>query len=190
MVDFENDIKSCVAAVQAGGTILYPTDTVWGLGCDAMNEAAVDKIFAIKQRPREKSLIVLLADARDVIQYVAAPHPDIIAIIEAFDRPTTVIYPNALGFPDNVVSADGSIAIRVTTDPFCKALIKRLRTPLISTSANISGQPTPAIFPMIAPEIVAGVDHAVHYRRDDSSIKPPSRLVRMGDDGELEVLRG
>jgi len=189
MVDFEDDIKNCVAAIQRGGTILYPTDTVWGLGCDALKEAAVDKIFAIKQRPREKSLIVLLADARDVLQYVAAPHPDIIAIIESFDRPTTVIYENALGFPDNVVSADGSIAIRVTNDPFCKALIKRLRMPLVSTSANISGQPTPAIYSMVDAAVINGVDYTVKYRQDDETTKQPSRLVRIGEDGEMEILR-
>ncbi len=189
MVDFENDIKHCIEAISDGGTILYPTDTVWGLGCDALNEAAVDKIFAIKQRPREKSLIILLAEPRDVIRYVATPHPDIIAIIEGFERPTTVIYENALGFPANVVSADGSIAIRVTTDPFCKALIKRLRKPIVSTSANISGEPTPAIFRMVSSAIVSGVDYAVQYRREDEVIRSPSRLVRMGNDGELIVIR-
>ncbi len=190
MVDFENDIKNCITVLQSSGTILYPTDTVWGLGCDAMNEAAVDKIFAIKQRPKEKSLIVLLADARDVLQYVAAPHPDIIAIVESFDRPTTVIYDNALGFPDNVVNADGSVAIRVTTDPFCKALIKRLRTPLISTSANISGQPTPAAYSMIDDVIKNCVDYVVKHRQDDTIIRQPSRLVRIGEDGALDILRG
>jgi L-threonylcarbamoyladenylate synthase len=189
MVDFENDIKNCVAAVQQGRTILYPTDTVWGLGCDALNEAAVDKIFEIKQRPREKSLIVLLADARDILQYVAATHPDIIAIVEDFERPTTVIYENALGFPPNVVSADGSIAIRVTTDPFCKALIKRLRAPLISTSANISGQPTPAIYRMIDESVINGVDYVVNYRREDEELRQPSRLIKMNDEGEMTVLR-
>ena len=190
MVDFENDIKACVQAVQQGGVILYPTDTVWGLGCDALDEAAVDKVFAIKQRPKEKSMIILLADARDILQFVAAPPPDIISIVENFERPTTVIYENALGFPANVVNADGSIAIRVTTDPFCKALIKRLRRPIVSTSANISGQPTPAIFSKVDPAIVTQVDYTVQYRRDDESVTPPSRLVKMDDEGKLEVLRG
>src|SRR3954470_14581143 len=113
--------------LQSGGAVLYPTDTVWGIGCDAMNEDAAERVFTIKNRPKEKSMIVLLADARDILQYVAAPPPDIISIVEGFDKPTTVIYQNALGFPDNVVNKDGSIAIRVTTDPFCKALIKRYR---------------------------------------------------------------
>ncbi|MBL7691321.1 MAG: threonylcarbamoyl-AMP synthase [Flavipsychrobacter sp.] len=190
MVDFENDIKNCVSVVQNGGTILYPTDTVWGLGCDALNEAAVDKIFAIKQRPKEKSLIVLLAEAKDILQYVAAPHPDIIAIVEEFDRPTTVIYENALGFPPNVVNADGSIAIRVTNDPFCKTLIKRLRVPLVSTSANISGHPTAPTYRSVDESVKNGVDYVVHYRREDEALKQPSRLVRIDDMGEMEILRG
>lgn len=189
MVDFENDIKSSVAAINGGGTILYPTETVWGLGCNAMDEAAVDRIFAIKRRPPEKSLIVLLADARDIIQYVASPHPDIIAIVEEFDRPTTVIYDNALGFPDNVVNADGSIAIRVTTDPFCRALIKRLRMPLISTSANISGEPTAPTYDKVAMEIKQAVTYAVHYRQEDTTITPPSRLIRLHDSGEMDIIR-
>jgi L-threonylcarbamoyladenylate synthase len=190
MVDFENDIKNCMQTLQDGGTILYPTDTVWGMGCDAMNADAVEKIFAIKQRPKEKSMIVLLAEARDLLQYVAAPHPDIIAIVESFERPTTVIYENALSFPDNVVNQDGSIAIRVTNDPFCKALIKRFRGPIISTSANISGAATPATYKMIDNAIVSNVDYVVKYRQEDDSVVAPSRLVRINEDGSLEVLRG
>jgi L-threonylcarbamoyladenylate synthase len=190
MVDFENDIKNCIRTLQEGGVILYPTDTVWGLGCDAMNEAAVEKISAIKQRPKEKSMIVLLADARDVLQYVAAPPPDIIAIVESFERPTTVVYENALGFPDNVVNKDGSIAIRVTTDPFCKALIKRFRKPIVSTSANISGNTTPAIFKMIDPLILTSADYVVKFRQDDEIAHPPSRLIKMDDDGSIIVIRG
>ena len=189
MVDFEDDIKNCISVLQKGGTILYPTDTVWGIGCDAMNPAAVEKVFAIKQRPKEKSMIVLLADARDILQYVAAPHPDIIAIVESFERPTTVIYENALDFPDNVVNQDSSIAIRVTNDPFCKALIKRYRKPIISTSANISGAATPSIFEMIDHAIVSNVDYVVKYRQDDDAIHAPSRLVKLNENGTLEVLR-
>ena len=189
MVGLENDIKNCVIALQNGGTILYPTDTVWGIGCDAMNATAVEKVFSVKQRPKEKSMIVLLADACDILQYVATPHPDIIAIIESFDRPTTVIYDNALDFPANVVNKDGSIAIRVTTDPFCKALIKRFRKPIISTSANVSGVPTPSTYKMIDPAIINNVDYVVKYRQDDDGIHAPSRLVRILDDGTLKILR-
>ena len=189
MVDFENDIKSCIDVLQRGGVILYPTDTVWGLGCDALNEAAVEAIFRIKDRNKGKSMIVLLAEARDVIQYVATPHPDIISIVEHFVSPTTVVYENALGFPDNVVASDGSIAIRVTRDPFCKALIKRYRKPIVSTSANFSGKPTPAIFAMVDDELKNKVDYVVDYRQDDETLNSPSRLIRISDNGDAEVLR-
>lgn len=190
MVDFEEDIKNCVQTLLAGGTILYPTDTVWGLGCDALNPDAVAKIFALKQRPAEKSMIVLLAEARDILHYVAAPTPDIIAIVESFERPTTVIYNNALELAENVVNADGSVAIRVTSDPFCKALIKRLRRPLVSTSANISGETTPAIYRAINNAVVSGADYVVRYRQNDTVLRQPSRLVRMTDEGDMIVLRG
>jgi L-threonylcarbamoyladenylate synthase len=189
MVDFENDIKNCIRVLENGGTILYPTDTVWGLGCDALNETAIEKVFAIKNRPKEKSLIVLLAEAKDVLRYVAAPHPDIIDIIEQFDRPTTVIYEHALEFPANAVHENGSIAIRVTTDPFCKALIKRFRKPIVSTSANISGAPAAAIFKDVADAIKQNVDYVVGYRQEDETIAQPSRLIKLADDGNIEVLR-
>jgi len=189
MVDFESDIKNCIKALETGGTILYPTDTIWGLGCDALDEAAVDKLFALKQRPKEKSLIILLADARDILQYVAAPPPDIIDIAESFTTPTTIIYEGALGFPDNVVNADGSIAIRVCNDPFCKALIKRFRKPIVSTSANISGGPTARFFGEIDREIVNGADYVVKYRQDDVTPKKPSGIVRINTDGTVEQIR-
>ncbi len=189
MVEFEADIKACVRVLQQGGTILYPTDTVWGIGCSAVDEAAVDKVFNLKLRPKEKSLIVLLAEAKDIVEYVAAPPPDIIAIVESFETPTTVIYDGAIGFADNVVNENGSIAIRVTHDPFCKALIKRLQQPLVSTSANISGQPTPATYSMVGAAIIQGVDYVVQYKQADASIKQPSRLVKIDDDGNLTIIR-
>ncbi len=189
MFDFEDDIKACIKVLNMGGTILYPTDTVWGIGCDALDGAAVEKVFSLKQRPKEKSLIVLLADARDILKYIAAPYPDIIDMVESFDRPTTVIYEGALEFPDNVTNEDGSIAIRVTNDPFCKALIKRLQKPLVSTSANVSGSPTAAIFTEVSDVIKNGVDYIVKYRQDDHSIAAPSRLVKIQDDGSLTIIR-
>jgi len=134
-------------------------------------------------------MIVLLADAREILQYVAAPHPDIIAIVESFKVPTTVIYENGLDFPANVLGQDGSVAIRVTTDAFCKALIKRLRRPIVSTSANISGAPTPAIFKMVATEIIHNVDYAVQYRQDDEKPSVPSRIVKIDQEGNLMTLR-
>jgi L-threonylcarbamoyladenylate synthase len=189
MVDYEGDIKRCVEVLLQGGVIVYPTDTVWGIGCDATNEAAVERIFELKQRPPQKSMIVLLADARDILQHVAAPPPDIIALVESFETPTTVVYDSALGLADNAVAGDGSIGIRVTTDPFCKALIKRFRKPLISTSANISGAPTAALFTDIDARILAGADYIVHYRQDDATARQASRIVRLDDKGNATVLR-
>ena len=189
MVDFADDVKACVSVLERGGTILYPTDTVWGIGCDATNEAAVDAVFRIKRRPPDRSLIVLLADARDVLRFVAAPPPDVIAILEAFSIPTTVIFDQALGFADNAVAPDGSIAIRIPQDPFCRALIKRFRKPVISTSANISGTPAPGIFAEISPEILQAVDYVVRWRQDDRSVHPPSRIVRLTDEGDETVVR-
>lgn len=189
MAVFEEDVRLAATTMLSGGTILYPTDTIWGLGCDALNETAVDKIFALKERPKEKSLIILVADAKDILQYVAAPHPDIIDIAQSFTVPTTVIYENGLGFPDNVVHEDGSIGIRVTTDPFCKSLIKRLGRPIISTSANISGAPSAPHYAMVDQRIVNGVDYAVKYRQDDTTPVQPSRIVKINDDGSLEIIR-
>ncbi len=189
MESFESDIKNSVETIINGGVILYPTDTIWGLGCDALNKKAVDKIFSIKQRPANKSLIVLLAEAKDVLQYVAAPPPDIIDIIEGFDSPTTIIYNGALEFPENVINEDGSIAIRVTKDPYCKALIKRLQKPLISTSANISGHAHPNIFKDMSEDILSKVDYTVHYRREDNTIAAPSKIIKIDDEGAIEIIR-
>ncbi len=189
MVALAEDLKQALKFLESGGVILYPTETVWGLGCDALNEAAVEQIFRIKNRPESKSLIVLLAEAKDIFQFTATPHPDVVHILESFQKPTTIIYENALHFPKNVVADDGSIGIRITTDPFCKSLIKRLKRPIISTSANISGSPAPNGFSEIADEIKSNVDYVVHYRREDTAINPPSRIVKIKEDGSLEILR-
>lgn len=189
MVDFSADIKACVQALEAGETILYPTDTIWGIGCDATNEAAVDKVFALKQRPKEKSMIVLLPDAKDVLRYVAAPPPDIISMIEAFERPTTVIFGGAIGLADNTIAEDGSVAIRVPKDAFCKALLKRFGKPIVSTSANISGQAVAPFFAEIDGKIKEGAGYVVGYRQDDRDARAPSRIVRLDDYGEMEVIR-
>lgn len=175
--------------MRQGGVILYPTDTIWGLGCNALDGNAIDRIFSIKNRPREKSMIILLAEARDVLKYIAAPHPDIIDIVSSFECPTTVIYNGALGFPDNLVQEDDTIAIRVTNDPFCKSLIKRLGYPLVSTSANLSGEPSPKNYSDIAEEVKQGVDYIVEHRRDETNNPPASRIVTINEDGSLNIIR-
>ncbi len=189
MVDFANDIKACVAELNAGGSILYPTDTIWGLGCDATDEDAVDRLFQLKRRPKNKSLIVFLPDARDILRYVAAPPPDIIAIVDAFERPTTVIFDGALGLAENAISEDGSVGIRIPQDPFCKALLKRFGKPLISTSANFSGGPTAAFFKEIDPGLRAAAGYVVKYRQDDVQPRQASRIVRVDDEGNQTVIR-
>lgn len=189
MVDFSNDIKACVAELEAGSTILYPTDTIWGLGCDATNEEAVRNLYELKRRPRNKSLIVFLAEAKDVLRYVAAPPPDIIAIIEAFERPTTVIFDGALGLADNAISDDGSVGIRVPQDPFCKALLKRFGRPIISTSANFSGEATAAAFSEINPQLISETGYVVKHRQAELTQRQASRIVRIDDEGVPEVLR-
>jgi len=183
------DINKAADIVLNGGLILYPTDTVWGIGCNALNADAVHNIFRLKQRADSKSLIILLAEAKDIFQHVAAPPPDIIDHLKEFERPTTVIYKQAIGFPDKLIAEDGSIGIRITKDEFCKRLIKKAGVPLVSTSANISGQPSAKTFLEISDDIKSGVDYIVNYRRDDLSEHQPSRIVRYLTDGNLEIIR-
>ena len=171
-----------------GGLILYPTDTVWGLGCDACNPAAVEKIFKIKKRAESKSLIVLMAEERSLLQYVAAPDPAIFEWLETIGKPTTVIYNDVIGLAENILASDGSAGIRIVKDEFCKHLIKRFRKPIVSTSANISGFPSPALYTEIATEIKDAVDYIVRYRQDDNKISPPSTIIKW-ENGNRIVIR-
>ncbi|WP_295120857.1 L-threonylcarbamoyladenylate synthase [uncultured Chitinophaga sp.] len=188
-MNFEQDIVNSLAALRTGGTILYPTDTIWGIGCDATDEAAVAKVFKLKNRDEKKSLVILLADVRDLLKYVAHTPPDIADILAGFDRPTTVIYQGALDLASNVINEDGSVAIRIVKEDFCRHLVKRFRKPLVSTSANISGALSPANFGQVAPEIVNGVDYAVQFRREERVPTQASRIVRLLPSGEMEVIR-
>lgn len=188
MVDFEKDIEQCLAVLKSGGLILYPTDTIWGIGCDATNAAAVEKVYTLKQRPDEKALIVLVADERDILQYVASPDLSLFDYLDKQAKPTTVIYEGAIGFADNLTANDGSIAIRICKEDFCRHLVKRFRKPIVSTSANISGQPSPKIFADISEEIKAGVDYIVKYRQDDESIAAPSSIIRW-INGQVDIIR-
>lgn len=188
MVDFEKDIESCLDVLQDGGLILYPTDTIWGIGCDATNAEAVEKIYQLKKRPGKKAMIVLVAEERDILKYVAAPDLQVFEYLEQTTKPTTVIYGGAIGLADNLVAEDGSIAIRICNEPFCRHLIKRFRKPIVSTSANISGHSVPALFSDITSEIKNGVDHIVRYKQDDQSINQPSAIIAW-INGEVKVLR-
>jgi L-threonylcarbamoyladenylate synthase len=175
---FDSEVESALAVLRSGGTILYPTDTVWGLGCDATNKEAVQKIYRLKKRQDNKTMIVLVADERELMQYVAAPDLSVFDFIQQQIRPTTVIYEGALGLADNLVADDGSIAIRIVQDDFCRHLIKRLRKPIVSTSANISRAITPKTFSEISEEIKTGADHVVRWRQDDEQTSQPSQILR------------
>jgi len=185
---FEKDIEKCLETLETGGLILYPTDTVWGIGCDATNEKAVEKIYKLKRRSDEKAMIVLVADERDIMQHVAAPDLSLFDYLDKATRPTTVVYEGALGFAENIVANDGSIAIRICKDEFCRPLIKRFRKPIVSTSANISGMPAPKIFKEIRDEIKNGIDYTVQYRQDDETIFEPSSLIKW-NNGKVTILR-
>lgn len=188
-MNFEQDIDHALVALKNGGLILYPTDTVWGIGCDATNAAAVEKVFALKQRPDTKAMIVLVADERDVLKYVAHPDLAVFDYLQKTTKPTTVIYDGAIGLADNLISSDGSIAIRISLDDFCRHLVKRFRKPVVSTSANLSGQPAPAIFDHISEEIKAGVDYIVKHRQEDQNEAAPSSIIKWNRNGSITVLR-
>ncbi|HVF98137.1 MAG TPA: L-threonylcarbamoyladenylate synthase [Flavisolibacter sp.] len=188
-VDFLTEVESALRVLRSGGVILYPTDTIWGLGCHATNATSIQKIYGIKKRDDSKSLIILVADERDVLQYVAAPDLAIFDFLEKQTRPTTVIFENAVNLPDNLVADDGSIAIRIVKDEFCRHLIKRLRMPLVSTSANISGHPAPVFFDQVSDEIKASVDHVVQWRQEDKTPSQPSQIIKWRSDGNYEIIR-
>lgn len=188
-MDFAHDIDHCLKVLQGGGLILYPTDTIWGIGCDATNATAVNRIFNLKQRPEAKSMIILLADAKELMQYVAHIDLQVFDYLAKVKKPTTVIYDGAIGLADNVINSDGTVAIRIVKDTFCKHLIKRFRKPIVSTSANLSGDPSPASFGDIMPQIWQGVDYIVQHRQKDTAAHAPSAIIKWNKDGTITVIR-
>ena len=182
-------IDAAIEVLKKGGLILYPTDTVWGIGCDATNEQAVEKVFKLKQRADSKSLVVLAANPDMVCQYVKEM-PDIaISLIEVNDQPMTIIYPGAIGLAKNAVAEDGSVGIRVPMSDFCTKLIGKFRRPIVSTSANISGNPAPAFFEEISSEIINGVDFVVDKACEDNATHKPSQIIKVGLTSEIEIIR-
>ena len=185
----ENDIENCLAVLRSGGLILYPTDTVWGIGCDASNEEAIDRIFKLKERPAEKSMIILLADEKDIPNYVSQPNVTVFDYIKGVQKPTTMIYTGAKNLAPNLLGPDHSIGIRIVNEPFCHKLIKKLGKPLVSTSSNISGFPTPKMFNDIDIRIKKGVDYIVQHRQDEDKPAEPSAIIKVNPDGSYEVIR-
>jgi L-threonylcarbamoyladenylate synthase len=174
--------------LRQGGLILYPTDTIWGIGCDATNEQAVEKLYQLKKRCEQKSMIVLVTEERDILQYVAAPDMQLFDYLETCQKPTTVIYESAIGLATNLVNQDGTIAIRICKDDFCRHLIKRFQKPIVSTSANFSGDLAPATFKQINQAITDGVDYVVQWRQTETTENSPSALIKW-NSGKIEVLR-
>ena len=188
MRTYLKDIDECVKKLKKGDLILYPTDTIWGVGCDATNEKAVQKIYQLKKRSDEKAMIVLVADEKEVTDHVKAFDHSLTDYLKKIKKPTTVIYNDATGFANNLIAKDGSIAIRICKDDFCSSLIKEFGKPIVSTSANISGMPAPKIFKEVSDDIKKGVDYVVQYRQNDLVPSPPSTIIRW-HDGNIEIVR-
>lgn len=185
----KNEVRRAAEVVRRGGVILYPTDTVWGIGCDATNPEAVSKVFAIKRRDDHKALITLVASVDDVAFYVDEMPQVAEQLIEYSEKPITIVYDRGVRLAPNLLGEDGSVGIRVTKEAFSNALCRYLRKPLVSTSANISGEPSPAVFPEISPEIISAVDYVVNFRRDDLTRRAASTVMRLGNGGEFKILR-
>ncbi len=189
MDELSNEINKCIDVLKNGGTILYPTDTIWGIGCDATNEEAVAKIFKLKKRTDSKSMIILLDNEAKLQSYVQEI-PDVAwDLIELTERPLTIIYDHAKNLAKNVIAEDGSIGIRVTRDEFCKNLIGKFRKPIVSTSANISGNEPPQSFSDIDEDIINGVDYVVNLRQNEYCESQPSTVIKLGSGGQIRILR-
>jgi L-threonylcarbamoyladenylate synthase len=189
MTDFEEDIRNCVKILREGGIILYPTDTIWGLGCDATNQSAVEKIFSIKERHESKSLIILVNSTNMLERYVREI-PDAASQITAVsDQPITIIYPGCKNLAPSVIAEDSSAGIRITGDDFCAELITRFRKPLVSTSANKSGSSTPAFFGEITEEIITAADYVVKYRQQDRQKLQASPVIKVEINGTVRIIR-
>jgi len=185
----QDEIHKALTVLKSGGIILYPTDTIWGIGCDATNAKAVKKIYQLKQREETKSMLVLVENADRIGRYVKEVPEMAQELMEVSDKPITIIYPGAINLAPNLISADKTIGMRVVQDEFCQKLIAKLNRPLVSTSANISGQSSPTIFSEISDEIKKGVDYVVNWRQDDDTKVPPSSIIKIGLKGEIEIIR-
>lgn len=175
--------------LRKGDTILYPSDTIWGLGCDARNEKAVEKIFSLKQRPDNKSFIILITKIDQLSEYVLEVPELAWNLVEFAEKPLTVIYPKGKNLPANLMGEDGSIAIRLVKDEFCKGLVHKFERAIVSTSANISGQISPLKFEDISLEIVNGVDYILKNPKGENKNPQPSQIVKLGLGGEFEFIR-
>ena len=184
-----DDIKKALEVLKSGGIILYPTDTIWGIGCDATNEKAVEKIYKIKKREDSKSMLVLMENPALLERYVTEVPEIAWDLIEIATTPLTIIFSKAKNLAKNLIAEDGSIGIRFTKEAFSSQLLQRFRRPLVSTSANISGEKSPAYFDEISEEIRNQVDYVVEYRQNDKTPAQPSSIIKLGPGGQIKIIR-
>lgn len=186
---FAEDLKKACDVLQQGGIIVYPTDTIWGIGCDATNVEAVGRIYALKQRTDNKAMLVLIDSFARLSGYIAHI-PDIAYdLTEVSDKPLTIIYPNAKNLAYNLLDKDGSAGIRITNERFSHELCKLFRKPIVSTSANISGSPSPSLFSEISEAIKTGVDYIVRYRQNETVRSKPSGIIKISEHGCINIIR-
>ena len=184
-----DDLKKAVEVLKSGGIILYPTDTIWGIGCDATDAEAVKRIYDIKKREDSKSMLVLMENPALLDRYVDEVPEVAWDLVEVSTTPLTVIYPGAKNLAANLIAEDGSIGIRFTKEEFTRQLLQRFRRPIVSTSANISGEKSPFFFDDISEEIQDAVDYIVEYRQDDHTASKPSSIIKLGPGGQIDILR-
>jgi L-threonylcarbamoyladenylate synthase len=188
---FEKDkIEDIISVLSKGGLILYPTDTIWGIGCNACDLKAINRIYQLKQRATSKNFVVLVDSIEMLKKYVREVPPRIETLLSYHTRPLTMVFDEARNLPENLIASDNTIAVRIVQDAFCQDLIGTYGFPLVATSANISGQPYPANFGEINSDIIKGVDYIVKIRRHEKSIGQPSVIAKIMEDGELDFLRG
>ena len=185
----KEDIQNCINTLREGGIILYPTDTVWGIGCDASNPQAIQKIYDLKGRTSSKALITLVG-SEVMLERTVLNMPEISwDLIESANRPLTLIYDEVKGIAPNAIAEDGSCGIRLAKDTFCQQLIQRLAKPIISTSANVSGEETPKNFRSISDTILKGVDFVVNYRQNEATSQKSSNIIKLKNNGEIKIIR-
>lgn len=187
--EYRDDIRQAIEVMNKGGVILYPTDTIWGIGCDATNEAAVRRVFEIKKRADAKALITLV-DSEAKLEFYVNDIPEVAwDLIEVAERPLTIIFDHARNLAPNLLAEDGSAGIRITKEEFSKNLCMRMKRAIVSTSANISGEPSPKCFADISPEILQAVDYVCTSRRNETHNPPASNIIKLGSGGEVKVIR-
>lgn len=188
-LDFNNDIREAVKILKKGGIILYPTDTIWGIGCDPGNEEAIQRIFELKKRQDSRSMLVLASDLSMLERYVNEVPEAAYQLLDVADSPLTIIYPGARFVHPSLLAEDGSLGIRIPENEFAQALIIAFRKPIVSTSANISGEPSPSCFAEISREIIRGVDYVVKYRQQDTRPAQSSSIIKLDDKGRITIIR-